>query len=368
VSVKVKIYGAGSIGNHLAFGCRNQGWDVMMCDRDPEALRRTKEEIYPARYGGWDGAIRLAAPEDAVDECSDVVIIGTPPDSHVEIALKVLESAPPKVMLIEKPLCGPGLEGADDLRKALRSSGVMALIGYNHILTPNTCRAVEIIKSGKLGDPRTISVTWREHWGGIFGAHPWLAGPSDSYLGYMSKGGGACAEHSHGINIFQYFCRTLGQQRIEEVTAVMDRVSEKGSVDYDQIVQINTRSSTGLVGSIVQDVVTKPPQKQVRIQGTEGALEWYANWDSGKDAVRWWTETEGWTKEIFDKDRPADFEPEILHIKQLLEGEADFEESPLNIERGFDTMLAISAAGKSAMEGRRVKIAYDNVLLASAVL
>ena len=26
---KVKIYGAGSIGNHLAHACRNKGWDAM---------------------------------------------------------------------------------------------------------------------------------------------------------------------------------------------------------------------------------------------------------------------------------------------------------------------------------------------------
>ena len=26
--IKVKIYGAGSIGNHLAHACRSKGWDV----------------------------------------------------------------------------------------------------------------------------------------------------------------------------------------------------------------------------------------------------------------------------------------------------------------------------------------------------
>ena len=57
---RVKIVGAGSIGNHLSHACRQQGHDVTLCDRDPEALRRTREEIYPARYGSWDAEIRLA--------------------------------------------------------------------------------------------------------------------------------------------------------------------------------------------------------------------------------------------------------------------------------------------------------------------
>ncbi len=30
-------------------------------------------------------------------------------------------------------------------------------------------------------------------------AHPWLAGPQDSYLGFWRRGGGASGEHSHAI-------------------------------------------------------------------------------------------------------------------------------------------------------------------------
>jgi 3-hydroxyacyl-CoA dehydrogenase len=40
--IKVKIYGAGSIGNHLAHACRTKGWDVTLCDKDPEVIKRGK--------------------------------------------------------------------------------------------------------------------------------------------------------------------------------------------------------------------------------------------------------------------------------------------------------------------------------------
>ncbi len=43
----VKILGAGSIGNHLANASRRLGWQVTLCDMDPAALQRTKEDIYP---------------------------------------------------------------------------------------------------------------------------------------------------------------------------------------------------------------------------------------------------------------------------------------------------------------------------------
>ena len=40
---KVKVYGAGSIGNHLAQASRRMGWSVDICDIDNDALDRTKK-------------------------------------------------------------------------------------------------------------------------------------------------------------------------------------------------------------------------------------------------------------------------------------------------------------------------------------
>ena len=98
--MKVKIYGAGSIGNHLAHACRDKGWEVLICDIDPEALERTKNDIYPARYGHWDKTIRLATLENLPDEEFDIVIVGTPPDTHLRIAksyaISILEELDPQ--------------------------------------------------------------------------------------------------------------------------------------------------------------------------------------------------------------------------------------------------------------------------------
>jgi predicted dehydrogenase len=91
---KVKIYGAGSIGNHLAHSCRAKGWDVLMCDLDRQALERTQQDIYPSRYGKWDTEIRLSTPENMADEDFDLVIIGTPPDSHMSLARSILQARP----------------------------------------------------------------------------------------------------------------------------------------------------------------------------------------------------------------------------------------------------------------------------------
>ena len=90
---KVKVLGAGSIGNHLANASRRCGWQVALCDLDPEALERTRSEIYPSRYGAWDDAIELYPAADAPKSVYDLIVIGTPPDAHVDLAIEAIADA-----------------------------------------------------------------------------------------------------------------------------------------------------------------------------------------------------------------------------------------------------------------------------------
>lgn len=353
----VKIYGAGSIGNHLAHACRTKGWDVLICDTDPDALKRTREDIYPSRYGRWDPGIRLSGADTGSGEGFDVAIIGTPPDTHISVATRELENNPPKVLLIEKPLCTPSLDGIQRIVDLKKAAGTFVAVGYNHTLTENSIRAARILAKNTIGDPITISARFREHWGGIFTAHPWLSGPRDSYLGFFERGGGASGEHSHAINIWQHFARLVGAGRIVEVSAAMDIVND-GVVNYDRICLMNVKTEIGLVGDIVQDVVTEPPQKAARIQGTKGFLEWFVNVESGHDAVHYQDGKGEAREELIKKTRPDDFKGEVDHIEQILSG-GDRACSPISIERGLDTMLVIAAAHISHRHKRSVRINYD---------
>ncbi len=361
----VKIYGAGSIGNHLAHACRDKGWEVLMTDIDPAALQRTREDIYPSRYGGWDPDIRLRGMGALPKEHFDVVIIGTPPDTHVRLATQVLENSSPQVLLIEKPLCNPPLVGVQKIVDLQKATGSFVAVGYNHTLTENSSRAALILKQNWIGEPITISARFREHWGGIFTAHPWLSGPRDSYLGFFERGGGASGEHSHAINIWQHFARLVGAGRIVEVSAVMDMVDD-GVVNYDRICLINVRTEAGLVGNIVQDVVTEPAQKAARIQGTKGFLEWFVNVKAGHDAVYYWDGKGEVREELIEKTRPDDFKGEVDHLEQILKG-GDRAGSPISIERGLDTMMVIAAAHMSCRHKRAMRINYDRGYTPDAV-
>lgn len=359
----IRIIGAGSIGNHIAHAARSRGWDVLLTDNDQDALRRTREEIYPGRYGSWDEGIQLADSRDASKEGADVVFIGTPPDSHLPLAREVLEHTSPRALVIEKPLCGPDLAGCAELWDQVKDGNIFMGVGYNHTLARSTRAMEDVIRDNGGEDIQTLSTKTREHWGGIFNAHPWLSGPEDSYLGFSERGGGACGEHSHAINIWQHFSNVLGAGRVEEVTASMD-MQRDGKAHYDQMAVLILRTENGLFGEVIQDVVTFPTQKSARLQWTDSFAEWHVNYEKNKDAIITGSSPEDSAAAYFEKTRADDFKVEIEHLEELLTGKTS--ESPISLQRGLETMMVIAAAFVSFKQRRTVKIDWESSYSLSA--
>jgi predicted dehydrogenase len=351
----VKIFGAGSIGNHLSHAARSLGWRVDLCDVDPAALQRTRNQIYPSRYGQWDEEIGLFECKDAPTGGYDLIFVGTPPDSHIAIATEAIKEKP-RAILVEKPFCRPDLDGAQELFDLAEKNGVAIFTGYDHVVGKASAQFGEVAQRGTLGSIETLDVEFREFWGGIFAAHPWLSGPGDTYLGFWRRGGGASGEHSHATNLWQHFAHLLGAGRVVEVSAMMQFVSD-GQLDYDKLCALHLRTDAGLVGRVVQDVVTTPPRKWARVQGSEGFAEWHCGFRPGIDAVVRGNGKGPAEELLFQKTRPGDFIQELQHIEASLEGDAAA--SPLSASRGLDTMLVIAAAHKSVRERRTISIDYS---------
>ena len=349
--MKIKVLGAGSIGNHLSNAARRLGWAVDLVDLDPKALERARTQIYPSRYGQWDDQIRLFQSKDAPSEGYDMICVGTPPDSHIVLARAAVAERP-KAVLVEKPLCPPELSGAQALADEAKAAGVHVFVGYDHVVGKASGLVRSELAAGRIGAVITLDVEFREHWGGIFAAHPWLAGPWESYLGFWERGGGASGEHSHAANLWQHFAYLCNAGRVVEVQATLDFVTD-GRVDYDRLCLMALRTEKGLVGRCVQDVVTQPARKWARVQGDAGHVEWQCG--AGLDTVTGLAGKEQLEHKV-NKTRPDDFIQELRHIEAALS--ADPASSPIALARGLDTMLVVAAAHRSHATGRRVRIDY----------
>jgi predicted dehydrogenase len=335
--MRVKIYGAGSIGNHLTQASRRMGWQVTVVERDQKALDRMKNDIYPTRYGAWDPAIEQYIVGTEPKGAYDIMMIGTPPNVRVQVAMEALKEKP-KLMLLEKPLCGPEAKGLKQLIAQAKKQKTILVMGYDHGVAESIDFVVSLIKKKQIGDVLTLDVEFREHWGGILKAHPWLKGPQDSYLAYTALGGGASGEHSHALHLWQYLARVSGMGTWKEVGAVYD-MQKKGKMEYDAIAAFTFVTDKKKIGRVIQDVVTQPTRKWARLQGSAGYIEWYCNGDPRGDVVKWkLAGAESEESRIFDKKRPDDFYRETLHIDAILKRKIKPTDSPIVIDAGVRVM------------------------------
>lgn len=343
--MNVKVIGAGSIGNHLTQAARRMGWNVTVVDADPKALERMKEDIYPTRYGSWDNAIMQYIVGEEPKGGYDIIMIGTPPHVRTKVALLAL-TEDPRVLFMEKPLTFPFDPNLKKLLAALKKKkNTIALVGYDHAVAASIGRVVALLKQKVVGDPLTLDVEFREHWQGIFKAHPWLSGPQDSYLGYWKKGGGASGEHSHALHLWQYLANVAGMGTWKHVDSLF-KIEKKEKVEYDSVALFQFRTDKGKTGRVVQDVITHPTRKWARLQGLDGFIEWVCNGHSTGDVVRWSGKSGDVHEEIFSKKRPDDFYQEMLHINDILKKKVKPGLSSISLESGLSVMQVLESAWK----------------------
>jgi len=312
----VKIIGCGSIGNHLANASRSLGASVKMYDVDEEAVFRTRNETYPERYGAWDDEIEIGLSEVYSSHEADLIIIGTPPEFHISLAIEQLHLAK-RAVLIEKPLASPDDPLLGRLLELSTELQIPVFVGYNHSVAPSFLRFLDLVTtSSDLGKIQKVEVEFREHWGGIFQAHPWLDGPSDSYLGFWRKGGGALCEHSHALHLWTVVAAALDWGDQFEVVANLDVVKDE-RVEYDQAAVLEIKKNGVFVGRVTQDVVTKPASKEVNVLGSKG----FGKWSCGAQSDEVCVEVDGVeVTEKFPKNRPDDFIRELDALSRFVSG------------------------------------------------
>lgn len=340
--MRVKIIGAGSIGNHLAHAARKIGWNVTLTDIDNDALERTKKQIYPARYSFWDDQIVLKNSSEPDLDIYDIIFIGTPPDSHIQIALNEIEKKP-KILVIEKPLCAPYDNMMHRVVDRGRDLDVKILIGYDHSISRSALALYKLINDRVIGDYIYIDSSFCEHWGGIFAAHPWLDGPADSYLGFWRRGGGALSEHSHGLHLLLVVADLCNLGKPKLYSSCMNYI-KSSSIEYDQVAFLNIQTESGVPLRLVQDVVTFPPKKFINIVGSNGSIRWETLPNQGIDRVTVTKQKETQSYE-FKKTRPDDFIEEMNWINRIYNCEK-LNFNPLDIHYAIEVDALINSAHK----------------------
>ena len=70
--------------------------------------------------------------------------------------------------MVEKPLCTPDLNGAQELFNEAKKANCLVFVGYDHAISKSALKMSESLKSQHMGKINTLDVEFREYWGGIF--------------------------------------------------------------------------------------------------------------------------------------------------------------------------------------------------------
>lgn len=182
----VGIIGCGLIGTKRAESL-GSGKLVACTDLNLSNSKKLAKQFGSQSISDWRGLIEI--PE------IDLVIIATPHDSLVDIALASINAG--KHILIEKPAARSSKE-LEPLIEAAKKSNLKVRVGFNHRYHRSLQKAKAIIDSGSLGELMFIRARYG-HGGRLGYEKEWRADPK------LSGGGELIDQGSHLIDLSRWF-------------------------------------------------------------------------------------------------------------------------------------------------------------------
>lgn len=245
---RVGIIGVGGIGTAYASAIGGSPTLSLtaICDTDSDRA---------AAVGSGDAVVFDSVRDLAVSGTCDMVVIATPPATHAGIAAHMLRAG--LDVLCEKPF-SIELSDAIEMLDVALTEGRLLTMASKFRYVSDLCRARELIRAGRIGDPVTADVTFASS---VDMANRWNSDPS------VSGGGVLIDNGTHAVDVIRYL---LGP--IERVSAMRGisrsamRVEDTGVVLAETVDRaVATITVSWLIAPLNPNFVT--------IHGTEGSLE-----------------------------------------------------------------------------------------------
>lgn len=329
--LRVAVLGAGRIGKIHAANVAASGGARLVVIADPfgDAAQTLANQL------GCDASTDPVASIDRPDV--DVVIIGTPTNTHIELMIQAVQSR--KAVLCEKPI---DLESAkaDAAVRQIEHLGGRVMLAFNRRFDPAVQRMRRSIDAGEIGDVRQVFMTSRD---------PGLA-PRD----YLRVSGGIFRDMTiHDFDMARFF---LGEEPVE-VSATGSRLVDPTLMEFDDFdtVMIQMRTSSGRQCHInnCREAVYGYDQR-FEVFGSHGMLQ---NENLHPTTVRRWTKDETEVREPllnFFLERYAD--AYRAELKAFLDAVAAGAPMPVTPHDGRQALLLADCALESARTGRAVAI------------
>jgi len=280
----------------------------------------------------------------------DLIVIGTPNDTHHRIALDA--AAAGKHLVVEKPLC-MNLSEADEMIAACRRANVKLMYAEELCFAPKYVRLKKLLDEGALGAPTLIKQSEKHD------------GPHASHFWDVERSGGGVTMDM-GCHAFEFFRWVLGRPKIKSVYAQMGTLVHSDKTRGDDNALIVLEFDNGCV-ALAEESWTKlgGMDDRAEIYGSRGVA--YANLLQGNSIITYSDEgygyavekagaTAGWSFTIYEEEWNYGFHDEFAHFVDCVQND----KAPLVTgDDGRAVLEAIFAAYESARTGSKVTLPFQ---------
>ncbi len=261
MALRVGVIGLGLIGD-IHVDCFTNYLDetevVAICDTAPKLVEECAAKYaVPSQYS--DGT-ELIEKEDL-----DLLVIGTPPESHHRYSLAGIARG--MHVLCEKPTAMNAAE-AEEMLEAAQKAGIVHVIDHELRYNGNRQRVKELVDAGYIGEPRHALA---RQIGNSLVDTPW------TWWSTMEMGGGGLGEFgSHAIDLLRWWLGDVEKAYGEVHTFISSRTDSEGKVrpvDSDDYFAFSMHFASGARAQLTMSgVAGYASPRRLEIHGTEGAL------------------------------------------------------------------------------------------------
>lgn len=327
--MKFLIIGCGSIGerhirnlNSLFTG------DILAHDIDTDRLRLMKEKYNSEIY--YD-------IEEALDQKPDAVLVCTPPNLHITMAMKAVHRG--SHIFIEKPISND-LQGVDKFLAEAEKKKLIVSVGYNFRFHEGIKLMKNMINEGVIGKVLSAKAEFGQY---LPDWRPWQ-NYKESYTARKDLGGGIILDGSHEID---YICWLLGE--VKEIFCFADKLSNL-DVSVEDTSEILLKFKNDVIVEIHLDFIQRDYSRNCKIIGENGTI----TWDYTEDIVKLYTvNTKKWKTFPIKMKKHDMYIQEMKHFLDCINGKTKPIVDGITAKKVLEMALA---AKKSAETGKVIKL------------
>lgn len=325
------VAGGGSIGCRHAKNLRHLGVATAIAEPDVTARNTITDDLGIVTYESFSAAIQSESP--------DFVVVATPTQYHVDIALEAARSG--CHLFIEKPISSE-TKGLSELDSIVSEKNLTSLVGCNLRFHPEVAKIHELVQTGVLGNVAAIRIE-----GGSY-LPDWFQDSDyrESYSARSELGGGVLLDYIHEINYARWI---FGEFNV--VSAMADKKSEL-DIDTNDIVGVVAELADGTLCQIHLDYIQRSYSRSCHVIGESGTLHW--SWSD--EQVNWYVSEENKWNTFH---RPDDWELNDMYLaemKHFLDCLLDSRKTTCPVACGRRDLAVALAARKSSSSGRHISV------------